>query len=170
MIALIPIIRPRPDVTIRTTDHNGAGDESDAMLDAGKRSGEFHIQRVARVLPSRILGAAERPRIYNNPGLWVICLQPADLCHWRSGAADFSFGMACARLAVEPTPDRFNSELRRSRQSLFDSKGRRRGLAGGHTRQCSGELCDYAHLRPGFADADLWCSNGPIYVAEVFRN
>lgn len=36
------------------------------------------------------------------------------------------------------------------------------------TKSLYGDLCDYAHSRPGRRDADLWRSNGPIYVREAF--
>src|ERR1019366_5262740 len=69
---------------------------------------------------------------------------------WRSGAPEFSFGMACDRLSTEPMLDRFNNELRRAGQSLFDRKDSKRGLAGGHARQWYADLCDYSHCRPGY--------------------
>lgn len=178
------------DVAIRTSDHDGealaesyslccqwsaaTGDDSDAlfdpMLDAGSdldnsifnalhgyyRAGFSALRSALELMTIGACGSfANNRQIYGD---------------WRSGAAEFSFGVACARLATEPMLDRLNSELRRSGQSLFDPKDRTRGLAGGHARQWYGELCNYAHSRPGFADGDLWRSNGPIYVAEVFRN
>jgi len=178
------------DVAIRTSDHNGVvlteayalccqwsaatGDDVDTlfdpMLDAGSdlensifnalrgyyRAGFSALRSVLELITIGACGSfANNRQIYAD---------------WRTGAVEFSFGVACSRLAAEPMLDRFNSGLRRLGQSLFDPKDRTRGLAGGHARQWYGELCDYAHSRPGFADGDLWCSNGPIYVAEVFRN
>jgi len=178
------------DVAIRTSDHNGeglteayslccrwsaaTGDEVDAlfdpMLDAGSdlensifnalhgyyRAGFSALRSALELMTIGACGSfANNRQIYAD---------------WRSGAAEFSFGAACSRLACEPMLDRFNNGLRRLGQSLFDPKDKTRGLVGGHARQWYGELCDYSHSRPGFADGDLWCSNGPIYVAEVFRN
>lgn len=88
---------------------------------------------------------------------------------WRSGAVEFSFGTACDRLLSEPMLAGFNGEMRRSGPSLFDAKDRTRGLPGGHARQWHAVLCDYAHSRPGFAEGDLWESNGPVYVPKAFR-
>jgi hypothetical protein len=178
------------DVAIRTSDHHGealaesyslccrwseatgydADPLFDPMLDAGNdldnsifntlhgyyRAGFSALRSVLELLTIGACGSfANNRQIYAD---------------WRSGTAEFSFGSACTRLAVEPMLDRLNSELRLSGQSLFDPKDSTRGLAGGHARRWYGELCDYAHSRPGFADGDLWCSNGPIYVAEVFRH
>lgn len=180
------------DVAVRTSDHNGealsesyslvsqwtvvVGEDYDAnplfgpMLDAASdlensifnalhgyyRAGFSALRSALELITIGACGSfANNRQIYDD---------------WRSGSVEFSFGAACSRLAAEPMLDRFNSEMRRSRQSLFDPKDPSRGLAGGHARQWYGELCNYAHSRPGFADADLWCSNGPIYVAEVFRN
>ena len=176
------------DVAIRTADHSGqalaeayslccqwsaaTGDGVDAlfdpMVDAGSdlensifnslhgyyRAGFSALRSALELITIGACGSfANNRQIYAD---------------WRSGAAELSFGVACSRLAAEPMLDRFNNELRRSGQSLFDPKDKTRGLGGGHARQWYGELCDYAHSRPGFADGDLWCSNGPIYVAEVF--
>jgi hypothetical protein len=178
------------DVAIRTSDHNGealteayslccrwlaaTGDHVDAlfdpMLDARSdlENSIFNaLHGYYRAAFSALRSALELMAIgacgsfANNRQIYA---------EWRSGAAKFSFDAASSRLAAEPMLDRFNGELRRSGQSLFDPKDRTRGFAGGHARQLYGELCDYAHSRPGFADGDLWCSNGPIYVAEVFRN
>jgi hypothetical protein len=51
-------------------------------------------------------------------------------------------------------------------QSLWDAK--QGPLPGGYARQLYGDLCNYAHSRPGFTDGDLRSSNGPIYVGRVF--
>jgi hypothetical protein len=65
----------------------------------------------------------------------------------------------------------FNTHLRRSGgQSLFDAKDKKAGHDGGYVRQWYAALCGYAHSQPGLTDGDLWQSNGPIYVARVFRD
>ena len=135
------------------------------------RSGEFCLQRAARVLESGILGAAERPRTCNHRGLRIICQQPADLrrLEERLGGVFVRRGVLPACRRADPGSFQLYG-LRRFGQSLFDPKDKTRGLVGGHARQWYGDLCDYALSRPGFADGDLWCSNGPIYVAEVFRS
>ena len=178
------------DVAIRTSDHNGEalaetyslccrwsatiGDEVDElfdpMLDAGSdlensifnalhgyyRAGFSALRSALELVTVGTCGSFDNNRqIYTD---------------WRSGTVEFSFGAACSRLAAEPMLDWFNVEMRRLGQSLFDQKDKTRGLERGHARQWYGELCDYSHSRPGFADGDLWCSNGPIYAAGAFRN
>lgn len=83
--------------------------------------------------------------------------------------AEFAFGTACDRLSSEPLLDSFNRALRTSGQSLFDARDRSRGVAGGFARELYGDLCNYSHSRPGFAEGDRWSSNGPVYVHETFR-
>ena len=34
-------------------------------------------------------------------------------------------------------------------------------------RQPFGELCNYTHSRPDSTDADIWASNGPVYVHDA---
>lgn len=90
---------------------------------------------------------------------------------WRSGSSEFSFGKACDHLSQEPMVNAFNTHLRRSGgQSLFDAKDKKADRDGGYARQWYTALCGYAHSRPGLTDGDLWRSNGPIYVAKVFRD
>jgi hypothetical protein len=90
---------------------------------------------------------------------------------WRNGLAEYSFGKACDHLSQEPLVDAFNTHLRRSGgQSLFDAKDRRTGRDGGYARRWYADLSGYAHSQPGLTDGDLWQSNGPIYVSEVFQN
>jgi hypothetical protein len=176
------------DVAIRTSDHSGKalgevyalrplwlaaiGDEADAlsdpMLDAGAdlqssmfsalhgyyRAGFSALRSIVELMAVGASGT-----FVKNGQLYA---------DWRTGTAEFSFGRACDLLSTEPMLLSFNHELQKSGQSLFDAKDKTRGLAGGHARQWYGELCNYAHSRPGFTDTDLWSSNGPIYVPEVF--
>ncbi len=178
------------DVAIRTSDHNGGalgevyglhsgwlaaiGEESDTvsdpMLDAGDdlQNSIFNaLHGYYRAGFSALRGVVELMAIGTCGAFAKNSSMYAD---WRSGAAEFSFDTACGRLSSEPMLARFNNELRKSGQSLFDSKDRKRGLGGGHARKWYGELCDYSHCRPGFAEGDLWRSNGPVYVPEVFRD
>ena len=88
---------------------------------------------------------------------------------WRNGSAEFSFGTACDLLSNSPALTTFNDAMRAAgHQSLWDAK--RDALPGGYARCLYKRMCDFAHSRPGFTDADLRASNGPIYVARVFRN
>jgi hypothetical protein len=86
---------------------------------------------------------------------------------WLNGSQEFKFGAACDQLSGEPQLSKFNSSLRAAgHQSLWDAKQGK--LPGGYARRLYKELCNYAHSRPGFTDADLRKSNGPIYVRSVF--
>lgn len=177
------------DVAVRTSNHHGralgqvcaqhsrwiiaVGEDGDAlfdaMLDAGDdlensafnalhgyyRAGFSALRSVLEVMTIGTCGSFARNRqSYED---------------WRSGAAEFSFGSACAKLSSESKLAGFNADLRKSGPSLFDAKGRTRELPGGPARQWYAKLCNYAHSRPGFAEGSLWQSNGPIYVREAFR-
>jgi hypothetical protein len=176
------------DVAIRTSDHNGKalGEVyalrplwlaaigyvpdalSDPMLDTGAdlQSSMFNalhgyyragFSALRSIVELMAVGAAGT--FVQNGQLYA---------DWRAGTTEFSFGHACDLLSTEPRLLTFNHELRKFGQALFDAKDKTRGLAGGRARQWYGELCNYAHSRPGFADTDLWRSNGPIYVPEIF--
>jgi hypothetical protein len=86
---------------------------------------------------------------------------------WRSGSAEFRFGSACDQLSNEPLIGAFNASLRAAgHQSLWDAK--RDLLPRGYGRRLYRKLSNYAHSRPGFTDADLRESNGPIYAHRAF--
>ena len=88
---------------------------------------------------------------------------------WRNGLIEFSFGTACDLLSGAPSLVAFNEGMRAAgHQSLWDAK--RGALPGGYARRLYRQMCDYAHSRPGFTDADLRESTGPIYVPGVFWN
>jgi hypothetical protein len=88
---------------------------------------------------------------------------------YRAGSTEFSFGAACEQLSHESRLDWFNSSMRAAGyQSLWDPRDAL--LPGGFARRLYRELCNYAHTRPGYTEADLWESNGPIYAVKVFRD
>jgi hypothetical protein len=93
--------------------------------------------------------------------------QTAQYANYRSGSAEFKFGTACDQLSNTPSLDVFNTQMRDAGyRSLWDARDR--GVDGGYARLLYKELCNYAHTRPGFAEGDLWKSNGPIYAGRVF--
>ena len=176
------------DVAIRTSDHNGSaltqvyslwsrwvtatGERPDAlfdpMLDAGDdlQNSFFNaLHGYYRAAFSSLRGVIEVMTI-GTCGTFAKNNQLYD--DWRTGEAELSFGTACDRLCSEPLLEGFNRKLRESGQSLFDAADRSRGLAGGHVRRWYRSLCNYAHSKPGFAEGDLWSSNGPVYVQEAF--
>ncbi|HEV2462256.1 MAG TPA: hypothetical protein VGT04_00495 [Acidobacteriaceae bacterium] len=86
---------------------------------------------------------------------------------WRNGTLEFKFGAACDQLSKEQALRSFNEQMTdEGQQPLWDPKSPT--SPGGYCRSLYRDLCNYAHSRPGFTDADLRRSNGPIYVPEVF--
>lgn len=176
------------DVAIRTSDHNGTilgevywlwgrwieavGETEDAlsaaMLDAHDdlqasifdslhgyyRTAFSALRNAIELMTIGTCGAITKTPLYRE---------------WRDGSTEFKFGTACDLLANEASLNTFNGSVRAAgHQSLWDPK--REPSLGGYGRRLYREMCDFAHSRPGFTDADLRCSNGPIYVHEVFRD
>lgn len=176
------------DVAIRTSDHNGkllgevywlwrrwieaVGEVEDAlfvpMLDATDdmqasffdalhgyyRTAFSALRNVIELMTIGTCGALTRTPHYEE---------------WRKGTTEFKFGTACDLLSRDASLVAFNQGLRsKGHESLWDAKGA--GLPGGYSRRLYRNMCDFAHSRPGFTDADLRSSNGPIYVASVFRD
>ena len=175
------------DVAIRTSDHNGKalgevywlwrkwieaiGETADVpmfdpMLDAcddfqssifSALSGYYRaafsaLRNVLEVITVSACGTLTRSQQYAS---------------YRAGASEFSFGTACDQLRNEPKLDSFNSRMRAAGfQSLWDPRDAI--LPGGFARREYRDLCNYAHTRRGFAEADLWKSTGPIYQGRVF--
>jgi len=174
------------DVAIRTSDHNGkilgevhwlwgrwieaTGETQDAlfvpMLDACNdlqasifdamhgyyRTAFSALRNVLELMTIATCGALRNSSQYGK---------------WRNGSAEFKFGAACDQLCKEAFITVFNKGMRvAGHQSLWDSKGA--SLPGGYSRRLYKELCNYAHSRPGFTDADMRQSNGPIYVHRAF--
>lgn len=174
------------DVAIRTSDHRGkvlkelywlwgrwieaTGETEDAlfvpMLDAHDdlqaslfnslhgyyRTAFSALRNVIELMVIGTCGALTRTPLYDE---------------WRKGSIEFKFGTACDLLSSDASLRTFNEGLRsKGHQSLWDAK--RTGAPGGYSRRLYKDLCDFAHSRPGFTDGDLWCSNGPIFVARVF--
>lgn len=86
---------------------------------------------------------------------------------WRSGE-EISFGRAADLLPKIPRAAALETRLRSTASDDLLSQ-RSRHFKGGWARRLYQELCRYAHSRPGFSNADLWRSNGPIYVPTKLR-
>lgn len=175
------------DVAIRTSDHNGKalgqvywlwgkwieaiGETAevpwfDPMLDAGDdlQSAMFNaLHGYYRAAFAGLRNVLEAVTI----GTCGILAGSPQYANYRAGATEFSFGNACDRLANEPKIEPFNATMREAGfQALWDPRDAI--LAGGFVRRQYRDLCNYAHTRPGFAEANLWKSNGPLYRGEVF--
>ncbi|MCL5998334.1 MAG: hypothetical protein M1546_20125 [Chloroflexi bacterium] len=96
-----------------------------------------------------------------------ICCRVADFAQWRAGQAEISFGQACDGLAGASPIQPCNAHIQITLgDSIFNQ--RTKTSPGGWARRLYSELSDYSHTRPGFTNADMWASNGPIYVREAF--
>jgi hypothetical protein len=176
------------DVAIRTSDHNGkllgevywlwerwleaTGETEDAifvpMLDAfdDLQASFFDaLHGYYRTAFSALRNAIELMTIGTSGALTNSPLYK----EWRNGSTEFKFGTACDLLSYEVSLVTFNESMRvTGHQSLWDAK--RGELPGGYARRLYRDMCNFAHSRPGFTDGDLRSSNGPIYVASVFRD
>lgn len=176
------------DVAIRTSDHNGqiigevywlwgrwieaVGEIDDAlfvpMLDATddlQASFFDSLHGYYRTAFSALRNVIELMTI----GACSMLTKTPLYKEWRDGSTEFKFGTACDLLSNEISVSAFNEGMRiAGYQSLWDAKGV--GRPGGYSRRLYRDMCNFAHSRPGFTDGDLRSSNGPIYVAKVFRD
>ena len=81
----------------------------------------------------------------------AINLSEAEFDKWRAGERDLNFKTSLSRLR------------RHGRSTVFDYND---GVLGRLYRS----LSDSAHSRPGRTNADIWNSNGPVWVAHGFRD
>jgi hypothetical protein len=96
-----------------------------------------------------------------------ICGKRQEFRNWRAGNIPLSFGQACDGLCG--TTAALGAHLRATlNDNLFDQKTPRD--EGGFLRRIYGGVSNFSHARPGYADADMRSSNGPIYVRSVFNH
>lgn len=180
------------DVSIRTTDRNGTilsevealslawisatgnGTDKlfDPMFDAGDdlRVSVFNAVHgfyrcafscLRNVVELMVIGT-HSATASNSPDLYK---------KWREGRIELKFGDVCTQLSKTVTLQSLHNQLQTVTQdSLFASTRDSNGRPEGWSRRIYHHLCNYAHTRPGFAEADLWHSNGPIYVPKAFWN
>ncbi|HXR39202.1 MAG TPA: hypothetical protein VN776_08915 [Terracidiphilus sp.] len=101
-------------------------------------------------------------------GAWAqVCGKRKEFKNWRAGKLTLSLGLACDGL-ISGT-ELLRAHLRSvANDSLFDQKDALH--EGGFVRRIYSGVSDFAHSRPGYADADLRKSNGPIYVRSAFNH
>lgn len=93
----------------------------------------------------------------------------SEYAEWRAGNTEISFGYACDKFTVDKTIKEIETYLKRTiKDSLFSQKSP--SSSGGWARRLHRELSHYSHSQPMFTDVDMWRSNGPIYVADVFQH
>lgn len=91
----------------------------------------------------------------------------SDFADWRAGRKEVKFGHACDMLRQAAPVSTLETYLEsRIKDSLFRQKSPTG--PGGWVRRLYAELSDYLHSRPRFSNADLWQSNGPIFVPKAF--
>lgn len=175
------------DVAVRTSNHHGrtltqlhdlwaawiecTGDKQDCvfevMLDAGDdfQAATYNaLTGFYRFSMSGLRSALELVTI----GTWAqVCGKKQEFRKWRAGKEAISFGRACDGLMA--ASDHFRNRLwSEVKDSLFDQKTP--ASEGGFVRRIYSGVSEYSHSRPGYADADLRQSNGPIYVRSVFNH
>jgi hypothetical protein len=173
------------DVAVRTSNYHGTvlmhlhdlwgawietfGDMQDSiftvMLDAGDdfQSATYTaLTGFYRLSITALRSALELTTI----GAWAqVSGKNQEFRDWRAGKIPLPFGQACEGLLGASGPLR--AHLRTTiGDSLFDQKNC--GDEGGYVRRIYSALSNFSHARPGFADADMRESNGPIYVRAVF--
>lgn len=96
-----------------------------------------------------------------------LCGSPQEYREWRDGTTEIRFDSACGGLTKNATVQALSKYLQSQlRDGIVDQKSGT--YEGGWARRLYAKLCKYAHSRPQFTNADMWASNGPIYVSEAF--
>jgi len=87
---------------------------------------------------------------------------------WQRGE-ERSFGWAADLLPKHVAVQQLEAALRiRVGNDLFRQQQRQPPRRAGYARMLFGHLSRFVHAHPGFTDADLWQSNGPIFSAPTF--
>lgn len=177
------------DVAIRTSSHNGS--ELRTMWELWGDWIEAVSQRDG-ILPHVVLDASDELQcavantvigfyrqaigclrnVLESVAIGAYCHVLAKLNEfrqWREGQVVIRFGQACDGLSGSSKLRGLKLRLHRECQdSLFDPKTKNR--SGGWARRLYDRLSDFSHARPGFANSDLWQSNGPVYDHDAFRS
>ncbi len=86
---------------------------------------------------------------------------------WEQGHAELAFGRCADLLPKLALVKSLEAHLTSTvNDSLF--RQRTPTTQGGWSRRLYFTLSNYAHSRPRFANADIWESNGPVYVPKAF--
>lgn len=79
---------------------------------------------------------------------------------WRAGTSEPKFGNSVDIIAGAPTVAAI--ELTLGSTGLFGNN------PNGVLRDLYQDVCRYAHSSPGFTNADVWQSNGPVFIGRGF--
>lgn len=191
------IIHLPDDVSLRTSDHYGTclrnvwdfwGNWVTLVLDLQGPNEELAESPIARVaLDSaayfqaavhnavvgyyRLAFASLRGVVENmTVGLYFdLSSDGSKFTSWLAGD-EFSFGWAADQLRQNAVVSQLERELDAAvRDDLFGQRNTAAGSEGGLARALFRELSKYAHGAPNYTDADLWASNGPVFVHAVFE-
>jgi hypothetical protein len=101
-------------------------------------------------------------------GAWAhVTGKKREFKEWRGGKITLSLGQACDGLIGGAGV--IETHLRNVvSDTLFDQRDSTK--EGGFIRRIYSGISDFAHSRPGHADADFRKSNGPIYVRSAFNH
>ena len=86
----------------------------------------------------------------------------SNITEWRNNEKAFS--KACDGFGMIAPIGNLEQYLQNNiRDTLFKQKNSAPDYPGGWVRRLFGELSNYSHSRPGYANGDIWESNGPVY-------
>jgi hypothetical protein len=89
--------------------------------------------------------------------------------NWLAGD-EFNFGWAADHVTGHLVVSQLESNLKAAIGDNFYRQRHPPADDGGLTRRLFRQLSKYAHGAPGHNDADIWQSNGPIFVPEAFES
>ena len=90
-----------------------------------------------------------------------------EFSEWRTGQREIGFGLACDRLRSTAVGRGLEDYLTaRLGDSIFTPRST--NDPGGWARRHYSGLSNYLHSRPTYTNADIWRSNGPIFVPTAF--
>jgi hypothetical protein len=84
----------------------------------------------------------------------------AHYADWRAGSFEPKFGNAVELLAADSAVAALDGRL--GLPGLFGRK------PNGVAQETYNKLCRYAHSRAGYTNADIWQSNGPVFIPRAF--
>jgi len=79
---------------------------------------------------------------------------------WRNGSSDPKFGNSSDLIGGNAAVAKVDAAL--GRPGIFGAK------PPGVLRELYRDVCRYAHSQPGYTNADIWQSNGPVFIGGAF--
>ena len=95
-----------------------------------------------------------------NGAAFAVRNDTAHYAGWRAGTFEPKFGNAVELLAADSTLAAIGNRL--GSPGLFGRK------PDGVVQETYNKLCRYTHSRAGHTNADIWQSNGPIFIPSAF--